>query len=99
MNLVLFTEIFLGNACLILPSFDFPSFLSYVQKYKLTKLYLVPPVAIRLVKDSLTESYDLSSIEQVTSGAAPLGSDTLALLRAKFKGIVFKQGILHFVCR
>jgi 4-coumarate--CoA ligase len=90
---VLHTEIYLGNTCVVVPSFDFPSFLSYIEKYRLTKLFLVPPLAIRLVKDPLTEKYDLSSMEQITSGAAPLGGDTMNLMRSKFKGIVFKQCI------
>ena len=59
----------------------------------MTKLFLVPPVVVRLVKDELTRKYDLSSLEQITCGAAPLGSDTMASMRKKFKGIVFKQGI------
>ena len=94
---MLHAEIFLGNTLIIVPAFNFPSFLSYIQKYRMSKLFLVPPVVIRLVKDSLTSDYDLSSLEQITSGAAPLGSDTMALMHSKFKNIIFKQGISFFV--
>ena len=89
---VLHTELYLGNTCVIIPAFNFPAFLSYIQNYRMTKLFLVPPIVVRLVKDALTAKYDLSSLEQITSGAAPLGSDTMAKMRSKFKGIVFKQG-------
>jgi len=58
----------------------------------MTKLFLVPPVVVRLVKDNLTEKYDLSSLESITCGAAPLGSDTMASMRIKFPEIIFKQG-------
>jgi acyl-CoA synthetase (AMP-forming)/AMP-acid ligase II len=62
----------------------------------MSKLYLVPPLVVRLAKDPLTEKYNLSSIIEITCGAAPLGSDTMSLLRSKFKNIIFKQGIsLH----
>jgi len=84
-------DLYIGNTCVIVPAFEFSSFLTYIQTYKMTKLYLVPPVIVRLVKDSLTESYNLSSLQQIISGAAPLGSDTMALLRSKFKNIIFKQ--------
>ena len=90
---VLHAELYLGNTCVIVPAFDFPTFLSYIQKYRMTKLFLVPPLVVRLVKDPLTQKYDLSSLEQITCGAAPLGRDTMAMMRSKFKGIVFKQGI------
>jgi acyl-CoA synthetase (AMP-forming)/AMP-acid ligase II len=88
---------FVGNTLVVVPAFDFPSMLSYIQKYRMTKLFLVPPLVIRLVKDSLTEKYNLSSLEQIISGAAPLGGDTMALLRSKFKGIIFKQGITYIL--
>ena len=84
-------DLYIGNTCVIVPAFEFSSFLRYIEKYKMTKLYLVPPVIVRLVKDSLTENYNLSSLQQIISGAAPLGSDTMALLRIKFKNIIFKQ--------
>jgi len=58
----------------------------------MTKLFLVPPIIVRLVKESLTQKYDLSSLEQIICGAAPLGSDTMTMMRTKFKGIVVKQG-------
>jgi len=75
----------------MISAFDFNAILSYIQKYKMTKLYLVPPIVVRLVKDPATTKYDLSSIEQITCGAAPLGGDTMAMLRSKFEGIIFKQ--------
>jgi 4-coumarate--CoA ligase len=95
---VLHVEMFLGNTLIIISAFDFNAVLSYIQKYKMTKLYLVPPIVVRLVKDPATEKYDLSSMEQITCGAAPLGSDTMAMLRSKFKGIAFKQGTPISLC-
>src|SRR6266496_726785 len=89
---VLHAELYLGNTCVIVPAFDFLKFLSYIQNYRMTKLFLVPPIIVRLVKDSITQKYDLSSLEQIICGAAPLGSDTMVMMRTKFQGIVVKQG-------
>jgi len=92
---VLHAELYIGNTLIVVPAFEFSSFLSYIQKYRMTKLFLVPPIVVRLVKDSLTRKYDLSSLEQITCGAAPLGSDPTIQMRSKFKGIIFKQGIFN----
>ena len=88
---VLHGELFLGNTCIIVPAFDFPTLLGYIQKYRMTKLFLVPPIVLRLVKDPLTLNYNLSTLNQITSGAAPLGTSTMTLLRQKFPGIIFNQ--------
>jgi 4-coumarate--CoA ligase len=85
---------FLGNTLIIISAFDFNELLSYIQEHKMTKLYLVPPIVVRLVKDPATAKYDLSRMEQITCGAAPLASDTMAMLRSKFNGVAFKQGKL-----
>lgn len=50
-------------------------FLSAVQEYKITKAPLVPPIILGLAKHPLVDQYDLSSLELVMSGAAPLGAE------------------------
>jgi len=55
--------------------FDMEVFLSSVQKYKITKAPLVPPIILGLAKHPLVDQYDLSSLELVMSGAAPLGAE------------------------
>ncbi|KAF5553357.1 phenylacetyl ligase [Fusarium mexicanum] len=47
-------------------------------EYKIRHLPLVPPIAIQLLQNKRKcDSYDLSSIEWVSSGAAPLGAKTI----------------------
>lgn len=55
--------------------FDFVQMLEYTQKYRITFLILVPPVVVALAKHPITKKYDLSSVENVGSGAAPLGRE------------------------
>jgi 4-coumarate--CoA ligase len=55
--------------------FDFLQMLEYTQKYRITFLVLVPPVVVAMAKHPITKNYDLSSIENVASGAAPLGRE------------------------
>lgn len=58
----------------ILPKFDFVKMLECVQKFKITSFTLVPPIAVALAKSPIVKNYDLSSIENVGCGAAPLSA-------------------------
>ncbi|KAJ5490865.1 hypothetical protein N7539_002432 [Penicillium diatomitis] len=59
----------------IMPKFDFIQMLEYTQKYRITDFILVPPVVVALAKHPAVKKYDLSSVESVASGAAPLGRE------------------------
>jgi acyl-CoA synthetase (AMP-forming)/AMP-acid ligase II len=56
-----------------MPRFDFELFLRYIQDHRITHLYLVPPIVLALAKHPLVDHYDLSSLQYIESGAAPLG--------------------------
>lgn len=64
----------------MMPKFDFVGMLENVQRFKITYLILVPPVVVAMAKSPLTRTYDLSSVEKVSSGAAPLGREIAAEL-------------------
>ncbi|KAF5551582.1 phenylacetyl ligase [Fusarium phyllophilum] len=67
-----------GDEVVVLPRYNLGHMLAAIQKYKVNHLPLVPPIAIQLLQNKLKcDSYDLSSIEWVTSGAAPLGAKTI----------------------
>lgn len=59
----------------MMPKFDFLQMLQYTQQYKITDLVLVPPVVVAMAKHPATRKFDLSSVEHVGSGAAPLGRE------------------------
>jgi 4-coumarate--CoA ligase len=63
----------------IMNKFDFVQMLEYTQKYRITFLILVPPVVVAMAKSPITKTYDLSSVEDVGSGAAPLGREVISL--------------------
>ena len=64
-----------GTTLVTIPRFDLEQFLSLIQEHKVTRAYVVPPIVLALAKHPLVEKYDLSSLRQVVSGAAPLGPD------------------------
>ncbi|RMJ09137.1 hypothetical protein BHE90_006477 [Fusarium euwallaceae] len=60
----------------VMPSFDFPKMLAHIQTLRITKLLAVPPILILMSKHPLARRADLSSIDMIASGAAPLAKDT-----------------------
>jgi len=54
------------------PRFGLAEFLRIIQDNHCTYVFIAPPVAVVLAKHPLIDQYDLSSVEVVLSGAAPL---------------------------
>lgn len=82
----------------VLPRFELPVFLTTIDKYQITKMHIVPPIVIALAKHPLVDSYSMASVEDVFSGAAPLGkevSDELVQRMAKLRGPSKKPPVLR----
>ncbi|WP_232661764.1 AMP-binding protein [Pseudonocardia sp. TRM90224] len=58
-----------------MPKFDLPEFLRIIAEYEVGNVYIAPPVAVALAKHPIVDQYDLSCIETVFSGAAPLDAE------------------------
>ncbi len=67
-----------------MPRFDLEMFLKLIQEHRATRLYIVPPVALALAKHPLVDQYDVSSVTQIFSGAAPLGAEIESAVGARF---------------
>jgi acyl-CoA synthetase (AMP-forming)/AMP-acid ligase II len=65
-----------GVTLVSMPRFDLPDFLAAMADHRVTRAYLVPPIILALAKHPLVDDFDLSSLEFVCSGAAPLGAET-----------------------
>ncbi|MEO7148118.1 MAG: AMP-binding protein [Terrimesophilobacter sp.] len=59
-------------ALVTMPKFDLVEFLRIIQDHRCSYVFIAPPVAVALAKHPLVDSYDLSSVNTVFSGAAPL---------------------------
>jgi len=73
--LVLLAWLKQGSTIVALPRFDLEHFLDCVQKYRIKYVSLVPPIVLALAKHPLIDRYDVSSLEWVMCGAAPLGGE------------------------
>jgi 4-coumarate--CoA ligase len=55
---------------------------------------VVPPVLVFLAKNSIVDKYDLSSVELIMCGAAPLGKDLIEGVYRRFSHVRYiVQGI------
>ena len=64
-----------GATIVTVPRFDLPQMLELIQEHKINRLYLVPPIVLALAKHPIVDNYDLSSVREIFSGAAPLSGD------------------------
>ena len=80
-----------GAAVVVLPRFDLAQFLGAIQEYGVTFAHLVPPIVIALAKHPMVSEYDLSSLQGINSGAAPLGEDMARQVEERL-GCVVAQG-------
>jgi acyl-CoA synthetase (AMP-forming)/AMP-acid ligase II len=67
--------LYCGATVVTLPRFDFEQVLRTMQEYRVTFAHLVPPIMLALSKSPLVDSYDLSTLGTIFSGAAPLGAE------------------------
>ena len=65
-----------------MPKFDFPKFLEYNKRHKITFFFTVPPIYLLIAKSPLvTDQFE--HLEHAVSGAAPLGAELQAQAEAK----------------
>jgi acyl-CoA synthetase (AMP-forming)/AMP-acid ligase II len=61
-----------------MPRFDLPEFLRILSEERCTWVFIAPPIAVALAKHPLVDEFDLSGLDVVFSGAAPLDGDLAA---------------------
>lgn len=71
-----------GNTTYMMRRFDLPVFLNTFEKYNITDLGLVPPIAIAVLMNQLTHTRPfLKSVKTATCGAAPLDKGVQARIQ------------------
>jgi acyl-CoA synthetase (AMP-forming)/AMP-acid ligase II len=91
MTVILSMALRQGATIVTMPKFEMSDFCQLVEQHGVESGYLVPPIILGLAKQPVVEEYDLSSLDYITSGAAPLGED-VAQACADRLGCMVKQG-------
>ena len=75
LTVVLNYGLYRGATIVTMPRFDLEGMLELVQEHRVTHANLVPPILLALSQHPIVDAYDLSSLKEVGSGAAPLGTN------------------------
>ncbi|ESW04308.1 hypothetical protein PHAVU_011G084300 [Phaseolus vulgaris] len=89
---VTYTALRRGSAVVSMGKFELEAFLKAIEKHRVTKLWLVPPILLAMAKQSVVQSYDLSSLKRIGSGAAPLGKELMQECGRRFPHVAICQG-------
>ncbi|XP_011034909.1 PREDICTED: 4-coumarate--CoA ligase-like 5 [Populus euphratica] len=83
-----------GSTIIVLSKFEMGEMLSTIEKYRATYLPLVPPILVAMINgaDQIKMKYDLSSLQSVLSGGAPLSKEVIEGFSNKYPGITILQG-------
>ncbi|KAJ4959676.1 hypothetical protein NE237_019586 [Protea cynaroides] len=65
----------LAEAVVLMKRFDFEETLRAMERYKVSNMPVSPPLVVAMAKSELVEKHDLSSLELVGCGGAPLGKE------------------------
>ena len=76
MNVIMNGTLFQGGTIVSMPRFELQAFLAAIQQYRVKWLFVAPPIVVAMAKHPSIGGYDLSSVEVVFSGAAPLDAGT-----------------------
>ena len=92
---VLLTSLCSGSKLISLPKFEPEIFLGTIDRHKVSILHIVPTVIQFLAKHPIVENYDLSSVDEILTGATPIQGEVLkaAMDRSKCKLIRQAYGL------
>ena len=91
MQVLMNTGLRAGATVVTMPRFDLEQFLQLHSSHGITRSFVAPPIVVALAKHPLVDSYDLSALRQVFSGAAPLSAE-LAIEAGRRLGCEVVQG-------
>ncbi len=75
MQVLMNTGLRAGVTIITMPRFDLEQFLQLHQDHGITRSFVAPPIVVALAKHPMVDGFDLSKLEQVFSGAAPLSAE------------------------
>ncbi|KAF2269534.1 4-coumarate-CoA ligase [Lojkania enalia] len=87
------------SPCYFMRSFNYIKFLEHIQIHQITHIQTAPPVLVMLAKRPETDDYDLSSLQNVLCGAAPLSKELQNEVSVKLKlKVVQTWGMTELTC-
>ncbi|KAL2818174.1 hypothetical protein BDW59DRAFT_175248 [Aspergillus cavernicola] len=83
---------FRGDQVIVLPKFELRTYMAAVQKYRISSLFVVPPIIITMIRNpEVCAEYDFSSAISLFTGAAPLGKETALDILKVYPKVMIRQ--------
>ncbi|KAF0536459.1 acetyl-CoA synthetase-like protein [Gigaspora margarita] len=73
---ILHTTLMLGATAIIHSNFSVETICESIQKFKINRIYTAPPIILNLVNDPSAQQFDLSSVDMIICGGAPLSGQS-----------------------
>jgi acyl-CoA synthetase (AMP-forming)/AMP-acid ligase II len=86
------TALTAGARLVTMQRFEPDAFLAAVEGHRVSVLIVPPPVMRLLARDPRVDAFDLSSVELIVSGGAPLGAELQSAVAERFPHAVVGQG-------
>ena len=83
--------VWMQGKTILMSSFDLVLYLELIEKHRVTRSFIVPPILLALAKHPIVDKYDMSSLKTLNCGAAPLGEETANAAATRLDCVV-KQG-------
>ncbi|XP_068661328.1 4-coumarate--CoA ligase-like 9 [Aristolochia californica] len=81
----------MGDTVILMERFDFAMMLKAIEKYKVMYMPVSPPLVVGMVKSPEVDKYDLSSLQAVGCGGAPLGKEMAEKFTQRFPKVTLGQ--------
>ncbi|CAG4989977.1 unnamed protein product [Colias eurytheme] len=73
-----------GKTTVYLPRYQERQYLQTIEKYKIGVIIIAPPLLVMLCKSKIADEYNLSSLEIIISGGAPIDLDTIHQAKKRY---------------
>jgi acyl-CoA synthetase (AMP-forming)/AMP-acid ligase II len=91
MTVIMNQGLMAGATIVTMPRFELEQFLQLIERHRVTRAYVVPPIALALAKHPAVDRYELSSLRAMKCGAAPLGAELVERVSERL-GCFVSQG-------
>ncbi len=81
-----------GATIVTMPRFNLETFLNLIEKHKITRIHVAPPIVLTLANQPIVDKYNMKSLRAITSGGAPLNPKSIEQCEKRFINCVVKEG-------
>lgn len=91
-----------GATLVTMPRFEPEAYLRAVEEHRITRLYIVPTIAVLLAKSPVVDQFDLSSLRSIVSGGAALDPEIARMCHQRLgfhigQGYGLTEGLVSFM--